>query len=134
MPVSYDSASLLKVNISFTYSRYVIASSSSFAGTQAQQSADATSMSPFSMFGIDTTGLTGPAAPFAQGTGINENLAIWALSNQNMISSQRVSNPGNYLFDQQQILNNATLAYPAGSPQRTLLLQKARTMNPKVRF
>lgn len=135
MPVSYETSSLLKVTVSFTYSRYVIASSSSFAGTQAQASlADPSSLSPNSMFGIDTTGLTGPSAPFAQGTGINENLAIWALSNQNMISSQVVSNPGNYLADQQQILNNANLAYPVGSPQRTLLLQKAKTMNPKVKF
>jgi hypothetical protein len=51
-----------------------------------------------------------------------------------MITSQKISTPGNYLADQKQILNNANAAYPVGSPQRTLLLQKAQTMNPKVKF
>lgn len=133
MPVTYDSASLLKVTVSFSYSRYVIASSSSFGGTQAEQSTLGAPGSP-GLFGVDTTGLQGPSAPFAQGTGINENLAIWALSNQNMLTSQNISTPGNYLADQKQILNNANAAYPVGSPQRTLLLQKAQTMNPKVKF
>jgi len=115
MPVSYEASQLLKCTVSFTYERYYVAPITS-------SPAPATAIS-------QTPGV--PAIPF---TGMDENLAIWALSNQGMLNNQTVTRPGNYLALQQQILADANTQYPVGSPQRAVLLGKARVYNPSVIF
>jgi hypothetical protein len=117
IPVSYESSQLLKCTVSFTYIRYI-------ARRRKINIQDSDSQVP----GIPSTSNVNP------NSGIKDNLAIWALSNQKMIDNQNVSRTGNYLDDQKQILARAREQYPPGSPQRQELLRQARQYNPNVNF
>lgn len=119
MPVTYEAASLLKCTVSFSYSRYFVDKIAATA-IQPQQSPQ----SPPSPGNPDVPKSSNPA--------IDDNLAIWALSNQKMIQNQNRA-PVN-IESQNQILRDANATYPAGSPQRAQLLQKAQTYNPNVKF
>lgn len=119
MPVSYDSSQILKCTVSFTFTRYIAKLGSyTQVPTTAPNYSDVFTTNPGS----------GGNAP----TTINDNLAIWALSNQQMINNQNRA-PVN-IASQNQILANAQAAYPPGSPQRAALLQRARSYNPNVNF
>ena len=119
MPVTYESASLLKCTVSFSYSRYFVDKVKA-TSIQPQQSPPS-APSPGN-----------PDVPTSNNPPVDDNLAIWALSNQKMIQNQNRA-PVN-IESQNQILANANATYPAGSPQRAQLLQKAQTYNPNVRF
>lgn len=118
MPVTYEAASLLKCTVSFSYSRYFV---DKIAATSAPPVSGQSPPSPGN-----------PDVPKTNNPAIDDNLAIWALSNQKMIQNQNRA-PVN-IESQNQILANANATYPPGSPQRAQLLQKAQTYNPNVKF
>lgn len=115
MPVSYEASQLLKCTVTFTYTRYVA------------KPLLATSMTDDVFLPQQPNG-----SPSEQGSGINRNQAIWALSNRRMIQNRNRA-PVN-LSTQDEILRRAELEFPVGSPQRTQLLQEARRYDSSVSF
>ena len=127
IPVTYDSSQLLKCTVSFAFDRYIV-KRLSYGTTSASSST--TSQEPAAP--KVTPSASQPTTPEQQSQ-MNSDLAIWALSNQNMINdvghtSTDVNN------DQKQILEQANKNYPLGSPQREALLQTAKKYDPNVKF
>jgi len=107
MPVSYDGTGLLKCNVSLSYVRYYLTPVSPTAET------------------LPTTLQGAPDSPVNQAQ-INgsssgrDDLAIWALSNREMVDSVGT-------VEQRAILADADVRFPVGSAARESLRNRART-------
>ena len=148
-PVSYQGMNILRCNVTFRYDRYIVSEVTyprkPLAGdtirgiTEFNNSAVSGDFSgkvkpttPDVDTGNNDTE-TGPQPPIDQGRELptesggdrlREDLAIWALSNQQMIDNRNRA-PSN-LKSQDAILQQAREEYPPGSAQRQQLLDKAR--------
>ena len=140
-PVSYQGMSLLRVNVTFRYDRYVVSevtrSLRPVLGGRVRNIADPTNPLADSQFTTDTIppslysdnedktteklppGDSGRDIPTESGGDKRrEDLAIWALSNQDMIKNVGTSK-------QRQILDDAVTTFPQNSEQRRKLKEKA---------
>ena len=150
-PVSYQGMNVLKCNVTFRYDRYIVSEVTyprrPLAGDTIRGITEFNNSAVSGDFGkpqIVTDVITGnqdpetePQPPIDQGRELptesggdrlREDLAIWALSNQQMIENRNRA-PSN-LESQDKILSQAQAQYPPGSPQRQQLLEKARALSP----
>ena len=152
-PVSYQGMNVLKCNITFRYDRYIVSEvtypRTPLAGDTIRGITEFNNRALGGDFATkpqivadvitgnnDTE--TGPKPPLdgggpplpttSGGDRLSEDLAIWALSNQQMIENRNRA-PSN-LESQDKILSQAQAQYPSGSPQRQQLLEKARALSP----
>lgn len=108
MPVSYDGTGLLKCNVSLSYVRYFLSPASPKAdGSEAV--AQGASDNPINQ-----------AQANAALNGGRDDLAIWALSNRQMVESVGTA-------EQRAILADANLRFPVGSAAREALRNRARS-------
>ena len=139
-PVSYQGMSLLRVNVTFRYDRYVVSEvtkvSGPPAGGQVRGITDPTNPSAGTEIGPVVIGpgedsTPPPSVPIegnqtlpseSGGDKVREDLAIWALSNENMI--ENFGTP-----KQKKLLDSTATAYPQGSEQFQNLKDKAAKGN-----
>ena len=123
MKVNYGQSNVLKLSVQLAYDRFFTSYTSNQVLSSPGSSSDDRNNSP------TVTDLPGGTSTDLPTTPLDnklkdENLAIWALSNQGMINNRNRA-PVN-IKSQDDILARAIEQYPAGSKQRQALLDKAR--------
>ena len=129
MKVNYGQSNVLKLSVQLAYDRFFTSYTANQVLSSPGSSSDDRNRSPKVTPLPEGSTKDLPPTPLDNKLK-DENLAIWALSNQGMIDDQTVTRKGNYLQGQKDILSRAIEQYPPGSTQRQALLEKARSQNP----
>ena len=129
MKVNYGQSNVLKLSVQLAYDRFFTSYTANQVITPRSgvDSSDDRNESPTVTELPEGRATDLPPTP-RDNKLVNENMAIWALSNQGMINNRNRA-PIN-IKSQDDILSRAIEQYPPGSTQRQALLEKARSQNP----
>jgi|TARA_Y100000015_G_scaffold20537_1_gene19880 hypothetical protein len=123
MKVNYGQSNVLKLSVQLAYDRFFTSYTANQVLSSPGSSSDDRNRSPKVTPLPEGSTKDLPPTPLDNKLK-DENLAIWALSNQGMINNKNRA-PVN-IDSQNKILSDAIAQYPAGSKQRQALLDKAR--------